>query len=145
MTLSRGAGRRRVATLSAVTWFEVAGFIGLGALLWLAPFCWGGDCEATGVSESFRDGSLTIRWIGVLVAIAVGCAALWRATQSHQSIRAVGFVSLGLLAVLVTVRAAMSDELVGSVVFLWLGAPAFMLLGAWLPVLATEWTGSTQS
>jgi hypothetical protein len=144
MTLSRGAGRRRVATLAAVTWFEVAGFIGLGALLWLAPFCWGGDCEATGVPESFRDGSLAIRWIGVLATIAVGCAASWRATQSHQGVRAVGFVSLGLLAVLVTVRAAMSDELVGSVVFLWLGAPTLLLLAAWVPVLPTGWSRSTQ-
>lgn len=144
LTFGGSAGRRRAATLVAASWFEVGGLMGLAALLWLAPFCWGPGCEATGVLESFRDGSLAFMWIGALATIAVGCAALWRATRSHPTIRAAGFVGLGLVAVLVLVRAAMSDELVGFLGFLWLGVPALLLLVTWLPVLPSGRIRSTQ-
>lgn len=119
------------------------GLASLGALLWLAPFCWGAGCEAAGVSQSFRDGSLALAWLAMLVAIAFGSAALWGATRSHPGIRATGFALLGLAGVLLVVRTAMSDELVGFLGVLWLGVPAVLLLAAWLPVLATGWR-STQ-
>jgi len=137
-------GWRRMATLAAVSWFEVMGLAGLGALLWFSPFCWGVGCEATGVPESFQNGSLALAWIGVLVVIALGSAALWRATQSHPGIRATGLVLLGLAGVLLVVRSAMSDELVGFLDFLWLGVPALLLLAAWLPVFAAGWIRPTQ-
>jgi len=141
---SRGARRRRAATLAAVIWFEVVGLIGLAALLWLAPFCWGPGCEATGVPESFRDGSLALTWIGVLAAIGGGCIVLWRVTRSHPFVRATCFVGLGLASALVGVQAALSDELVGLLAVLWLGVPTLLLWVTWLPDFAAGWIRSTQ-
>ncbi len=138
-TVGGPARRRRTATIVAVAWFEVMGFASLGLLLWLAPFCWGSNCEGAGVSELFRNGSLALTWIGVQAAIGGGCIVLWRVTRDHPIIRGAGFVALGLAGALVVVQAVLSDQLVGFAGFLWLGVPALLLMAVWLPAFGTGW------
>lgn len=136
MASSALEGPRRLATIAAVIWFEVVGGLYLAALALLSPFCWGSGCEATGVPESFRDGSLVAVWIGYLVAVAVGSALLWTATRRHPVARGSCFTVLGAVAASLVVGWATSDGLVAVFLLLWSGIPAVLLLGSWLPVVA---------
>ena len=135
--------QRSLATAAAVFWFEVLGLLAVAAIVVVSPLgCFGdpapgytgpGPCPG-GVPPVLTDGTL-VAWGLFLGGTATAAALAWVATRRHPRARAGTFAAVGAIAAGAVVVAAVVGGLLGVVAFFWIGIPALLLLGSWLPAL----------
>jgi hypothetical protein len=135
-TSGRGAAdQRRLATIAAFFWFELVGGLAVVWTILVSPFtCFEGACPE-GAADLIGDGTLII-WAVILAGVATIGVVTWFATGDRAWPRAVAYVVIGSFASVLIVIAALMDVLFALLWFIWIGIPAVLLLGTWVPVLA---------
>lgn len=129
----------RLYVAAAVFWFEALGSVALLAAYVLSPFaCWGHRSEvapaatdscAVGEAPFVHDGTVVVWLIGLLV-VGFGAVLLWYATNSRPRVRGLGCIALGVAATGPIARAVLVDPILAVLLFVWMGVPALLLLGA---------------
>ena len=136
----------RLYFMAALFWFEVLGFMVLGAALLVSPFsCWGDRFgPATPASEAcaageapYVHGSLAV-WAVILIAIGMGAVLAWVMTSGRPRRRGTVCLGIAMAAALPIAWLALSSPIAALLLFVWIGVPAIVLLGAATALLRTR-------